>query len=160
QQLHVSGSNIMLGYLLPDAPGRLVPPTSLFGPGWYNTGDIVTVGENGFLTICGRSKRFAKIGGEMVSLAVVEKLAGATWPDSQHAATTVPDLKKGEQIILLTTQKEATLKTLTTTLKTQGLSTLNLPKSILFKHEIPTLATGKTDYPAVTNLAVTATNQK
>ncbi len=160
QQLHVSGSNIMLGYLLPDAPGRLVPPTSLFGPGWYNTGDIVTVGENGFLTICGRSKRFAKIGGEMVSLAVVEKLAGATWPDSQHAATTVPDLKKGEQIILLTTQKEATLKTLTTTLKAQGLSTLNLPKSILFKHEIPTLATGKTDYPAVTNLAVTATHQK
>jgi acyl-[acyl-carrier-protein]-phospholipid O-acyltransferase/long-chain-fatty-acid--[acyl-carrier-protein] ligase len=161
QQLHVSGSNIMLGYLLSDAPGELAPPSSPFGPGWYNTGDIVTVSANGFLTICGRSKRFAKIGGEMISLAVVEKLAGATWPDSQHAATTAPDLKKGEQIILLTTQKEATLKALTATLKAQGLSTLNIPKTIIFKYEIPTLATGKTDYPAVTKLiAAAATNQK
>ncbi len=97
----------------------------------------------------------------MISLAVVEKLAGATWPDSQHAATTAPDLKKGEQIILLTTQKEATLKALTATLKAQGLSTLNIPKTIIFKYEIPTLATGKTDYPAVTKLiAAAATNQK
>jgi len=161
QQLHVSGSNIMLGYLLPDTPGKLIPPTSIYGPGWYNTGDIVTINENGFLTICGRSKRFAKIGGEMVSLAVVEKLATTTWPNSQHAATTVPDIKKGEQIILITTEKKATVKTLTSTLKDQGLSTLNLPKTILFKHEIPTLATGKTDYPSVAKLASTAvTNQE
>lgn len=150
QQLHVSGSNIMLGYLLPDAPGELVPPASIFGPGWYNTGDIVSIDKAGFITICGRKRRFAKIGGEMVSLSVVEKLASTTWPDSKHAATTIPDLKKGEKIILLTTQKEATLTALTLTLKTQGLSTLNLPKKIIVINEIPTLATGKTDYPAIT----------
>jgi len=74
-QLHVSGPNIMLGYLLADNPGKLVPPESIYGKGWYATGDIVHVDDEGFISIRGRSKRFAKVSGEMVSLTAVEQLA-------------------------------------------------------------------------------------
>ncbi|HVD73578.1 MAG TPA: AMP-binding protein, partial [Xanthobacteraceae bacterium] len=80
-RLFVRGPNVMLGYLKVENPGVLEPPPE----GWHDTGDIVTIDEQGFLTIKGRAKRFAKIGGEMISLAAVETLAGELWPNEPSA---------------------------------------------------------------------------
>ncbi|WP_341325611.1 AMP-binding protein [Methylotuvimicrobium sp. KM2] len=150
-QLHVKGPNIMQGYLLAKNPGQLVPPKSVYGEGWYDTGDIVDVDDEGFITIKGRSKRFAKIAGEMVSLTVVEQLATKAWPDALHAAVTLPDEKKGEQIILLTTQKSASARDLEAV--AEGVSKIVLPKKIMIVDKVPVLASGKIDYPAATELA-------
>src|ERR1700744_4545709 len=100
--MHVSGPNVMKGYLLHDRPGVIQPPASL-RPGWYSTGDIVSVDEDDFVHIRGRVKRFAKIAGEMISLAVVEKIAAHAAPSFAHAASTRPDAAKGEAIVLFTT---------------------------------------------------------
>ncbi|MCQ8105722.1 AMP-binding protein [Methylomonas sp. SURF-2] len=155
-KLHVAGPNIMKGYLLPDNPGRLVPPCSLYGEGWYDTGDIVHVDEDGFIHIQGRSKRFAKISGEMVSLTAVEQLAAHAWPGAQHAAVSLPDAKKGEQVILLTTQTAATPKQLAEA--SPGVAAITLPKRIQVVDKIPVLPTGKTDYLTATQLADTLVN--
>ncbi len=77
-RLHVRGPNVMNGYFRADRPGVLQPSQS----DWYDTGDIVTIDSDGFVAIRGRAKRFAKIGGEMVSLAAVEAYAAAVWPDA------------------------------------------------------------------------------
>lgn len=150
-KLHLAGPNIMQGYLLANNPGQLVPPVSIYGNGWYDTGDIVQIDAEGFISIRGRSKRFAKISGEMVSLTVVEQLAAKAWPDALHAAISLPDSKKGEQIILFTTQKLATLKQLTES--SEGVATICLPRKIILIEHMPTLATGKINYPEVTALA-------
>jgi len=150
-KLHVAGPNIMKGYLLPDQPGVLVPPCSLYGEGWYDTGDIVQVDEDGFISIQGRSKRFAKISGEMVSLAAVEQLAGNAWPEAQHAAVSLPDPKKGEQLVLLTTHRNASARSLSEA--SPGVAQISLPKKVFVVEKIPVLATGKTDYPGATQLA-------
>ena len=150
-QLHLYGPNIMQGYLLPDNPGKLIPPESIYGKGWYDTGDIVNIDEDGFVSIRGRSKRFAKVSGEMVSLTAVEQLAANAWPDAQHASTSLPDPKKGEQVILLTTQKDASSKALAAA--STGVHAIGLPKKILVVDTIPVLATGKVNYPEVTRVA-------
>jgi len=150
-RLHVAGPNIMQGYLLAANPGVIVPPASLYGAGWYDTGDIVDVDDEGFISIKGRSKRFAKIGGEMVSLAVVEQLAAKAWPGVHHAAVSLADEKKGEQVVLLTTQEKATAKQLSAA--AEGVAAINLPRKIFTVPAIPVLATGKTNYPQVTELA-------
>ncbi|MGR9116744.1 MAG: AMP-binding protein [Gammaproteobacteria bacterium] len=150
-QLHVSGPNIMLGYLLAKNPGQLVPPKSIYGEGWYDTGDIVHVDEDGFISIRGRSKRFAKVAGEMVSLTAVEQLATKAWPDAHHAAVSLPDPKKGEQVILLTTQKNASLQELEAA--SEGVAKISLPRRIFVVDSIPVMATGKVNYPGVTELA-------
>ena len=147
KRLHVAGPNIMLGYRLIENPEKLVPPESVFGKGWYDTGDIVSIDEHGFLHILGRAKRFAKIGGEMVSLAVTEQLATKVWPDATHAAVSVPDDTKGERIILITSQDNATRKELSS--HAEGISELNLPKQIICNDQIPLLASGKIDYSSV-----------
>ncbi|WP_305906513.1 AMP-binding protein [Methylomarinum sp. Ch1-1] len=150
-KLHVAGPNIMKGYLLPANPGKLVPPESIYGKGWYDTGDIVEVDEDGYIMIKGRSKRFAKISGEMVSLTAVEQLAIQAWPEAHHAVVSLPDPRKGEQLVLLTTQKEATVKQLASA--AEGVATINLPRKIFVVDALPALATGKTDYRAATELA-------
>ncbi|MDT4291468.1 AMP-binding protein [Methylomonas sp. MO1] len=151
-KLHVAGPNIMKGYLLPDNPGVLVPPCSAaYGEGWYDTGDIVHVDDEGFIHIRGRSKRFAKIGGEMVSLTAVEQLAINAWPDAQHVVVSLPDPKKGEQLVLLTTRRDAGAKQLAEA--STGVATINLPKKVFVLDKLPVLATGKTDYPGATALA-------
>ena len=152
-KLHVTGPNIMQGYLKIDAPGVLQPPTSCYGAGWYDTGDIVTLDERGYLRIIGRSKRFAKISGEMVSLAVPEQLASQLWPSALHAVVALPDRRKGEQLVLITTAPNATLAALTTQASATGLGMLHVPRKLHLVAHMPLLATGKIDYPAVTALA-------
>ncbi|HEX3938372.1 MAG TPA: acyl-[ACP]--phospholipid O-acyltransferase, partial [Xanthobacteraceae bacterium] len=97
-RLYVSGPNVMLGYLRADQPGVLESPHE----GWHDTGDIVVIDKEGFIAIKGRAKRFAKVGGEMVSLAAVEMLAAELWPDNITAVTAVPDARKGERLIMVT----------------------------------------------------------
>ena len=144
-ELFVKGPNIMLGYIKPDAPGVIVPPPG----GWYNTGDVVAIDEEGFISIRGRLKRFAKIGGETVSLAVVENIAAALWPDNGHAAVAIPDGKKGEQVVLVTDAPEARRIDLLGWAQNHGVSELAVPRRVLVVPEIPKLATGKTDYVAL-----------
>lgn len=141
-RLHVSGPNIMLGYLLSTNPGILVPTED----GWYDTGDIVDIDEEGFITIKGRAKRFAKVGGEMISLTAVESLISNLWPDHAHAVVAIPDEKKGEQLVLVTENKDAQKQAITEYVRNQGLSELGLPKKILYVDKIPLLGTGKIDY--------------
>jgi acyl-[acyl-carrier-protein]-phospholipid O-acyltransferase/long-chain-fatty-acid--[acyl-carrier-protein] ligase len=148
-QLHVRGPNIMLGYLNPGAPGKIVPPPD----GWHNTGDIVAIDEDGFLAIRGRLKRFAKIGGEAVSLAVVENIATALWPDNAHAAIALPDGRKGEQIVLVTDAKEASRMEMVGWAQNHGVTELALPRRVVLIEAIPILATGKTDYVSVQKMA-------
>ena len=141
-RLVVKGPNVMLGYLKPDAPGKIVPPDG----GWHDTGDVVSVDEDGFIAIKGRLKRFAKIGGESVSLAVVESCASALWPDDSHAALTVPDGRKGEQIILVTTNAGANRHDIVGWAHNHGVSELAVPRRLIVVEDIPVLGTGKTDY--------------
>jgi len=147
-RLSVTGPNVLMGYLKADHPGQLeVPETDETGR-WHDTGDIVAMDEEGFLTIKGRAKRFAKIAGEMVSLGAVEDLAIKTWPDEAHAALNMPDDKKGEQIVLLTTRKQARVEELQHMLKQRGLPELMLPKRLVYVEALPLLGSGKTDYVA------------
>jgi len=148
-ELWIKGPNIMMGYIKPDAPGKIVPPEG----GWYNTGDVVSIDEDGFVAIRGRLKRFAKIGGETVSLAVVENIAAALWPDNAHAAVAVPDGKKGEQVVLVTDAPEANRLELVGWAQNHGVSELSVPRRVLVVAAIPALATGKTDYVTVQRLA-------
>ncbi len=152
-RLAVRGPNIMLGYLLADRPGKLVPPQTEHGIGWYDMGDIVAIDDDGFVRIRGRAKRFAKIGGEMISLAAVEELAVRAWPNAQHAALSVPDAQKGEQLVLLTTHKDAARAALLAQAKSDGLGEINVPKRIVSGVTIPLLGTGKTDYAAAQRIA-------
>ena len=146
QRLQVRGPNVMLGYLLHSNPGQLVPPATELGDGWYDTGDIVTIDDEGFVRICGRAKRFAKIAGEMVSLTSVEALASRVWPDAEHAAVATPDARKGEQVILLTTAKNADRSAVIAQAQTDGVAETAIPRQIIQVAAIPLLGTGKVDY--------------
>jgi acyl-[acyl-carrier-protein]-phospholipid O-acyltransferase/long-chain-fatty-acid--[acyl-carrier-protein] ligase len=147
-RLEVSGPNVMLGYFKVDNPGVLEPPEG----GWYDTGDIVTFDEDGFISIRGRAKRFAKIAGEMVSLTAVEGYAAATWPDNAHAVVAVPDERKGEQLVLVTDHADATREAILAQIQAQGGPELACPRNIMVVEEVPMLGSGKTDYPAVQGL--------
>lgn len=148
-RLYVAGPNIMLGYYLNDKPGILVPPVCQYGDGWYDTGDIIDIDESGYLKICGRAKRFAKIGGEMVSLAAAEELANQAWPEQQHAVVAIPDPQKGEQLVLLTTFAEASRSDLLAQAKNQRIGEINIPRKIINTDSMPLLGTGKFDYNAI-----------
>ena len=148
-RLVVSGPNVMSGYLKADRPGELQPPEG----GWYDTGDIVSIDDDGFVTIQGRVKRFAKIGGEMISLAAVETWVARLWPDEAHAVTNLPDPKKGEQLVLVTAHQGARREDLTAFARTQGIAELAVPRAICVVPEVPVLGTGKLDYVKVRELA-------
>jgi acyl-[acyl-carrier-protein]-phospholipid O-acyltransferase / long-chain-fatty-acid--[acyl-carrier-protein] ligase len=144
-KLVVSGPNIMLGYLRAENPGVLEPPKN----GRYDTGDIVEVDQDGFVTIKGRVKRFAKIAGEMVSLGAVEGYASAIWPDHMHAVVALPDDRKGERLILVTDNKEAERSALVTYARDQGIAEFMVPKTIQTVDALPVLGTGKIDLVSI-----------
>lgn len=144
-RLFVKGPNIMKGYLNPDANAKFHA-----GGGWYDTGDIVSVDAEGFVSIRGRMKRFAKISGEMVSLTAVEDaLAGAFPQYGLRCATAVvtrPDEDKGEALICCTNEPKLTLAEIRDAIKAKGLGNLCVPKEIAVVKEIPKLGTGKVNH--------------
>jgi acyl-[acyl-carrier-protein]-phospholipid O-acyltransferase/long-chain-fatty-acid--[acyl-carrier-protein] ligase len=148
-RLFVRGPNVMLGYLRAENPGVLDPPPH----GWYDTGDIVDVDADGFLTIKGRAKRFAKVAGEMVPLGVVEDLAARVWPHSTHAVVSIPDVKRGEQLVLVTDHAAPTRGALVAAAREAGLPEIYVPRSIARVTSIPMLGSGKVDYVNVNQLA-------
>ena len=144
-ELCVKGPNVMLGYYMPSEPGVLVPPQN----GWYHTGDVVDIDEIGFFTIKDRIKRFAKIGGEMVSLnAVQDMVIDATKEmlgEYNYGVVAIPHESKGEQIVLVTNNKSVTSAMLHEYVKANGMSELYLPRVILYHEKLPVFATGKAD---------------
>ena len=148
-RLFVRGPNIMKGYMSADKPGEILP----LPDGWHDTGDIVSIDDAGYVSIRGRIKRFAKIGGEMVSLAIVENCATAVWPDNMHAAAILPDPRKGEQIVLVTDCRDPKRALLLAWAQSHGVPELAVPKKIITVEAVPVLGTGKLDYVSVARLA-------
>ena len=149
-KLLVKGANIMAGYLRDSNPGVLEPPKD----GWYDTGDIVKIDEEGFVIIQGRAKRFAKIAGEMISLTAVETEINALWPGKMHAVVNIPDEKKGEQLVLFTTEPSIERKSLSAAFKEKGLSELAVPKDIRVLEKMLVMGTGKVDYVKLKEMAL------
>jgi acyl-[acyl-carrier-protein]-phospholipid O-acyltransferase / long-chain-fatty-acid--[acyl-carrier-protein] ligase len=140
--LHVRGDNVMLGYL---RDGRIQPPESEFGQGWYETGDVVTI-EDGFVRLQARLKRFAKVAGEMVSLEVVERIAVAARPNGLHASLAVRDSSRGETILLVTQDASLKRDELQAAARGMGAPEIAVPRRILHMDKIPLLGNGKKDY--------------
>lgn len=153
-RLVVKGPNVMLGYLIHGSDGEIQAPVSSFGEGWHDTGDIASVDDDGFIFILGRARRFAKIGGEMVSLLAVEELAMQAWPDYSHAAVILSDERKGEKIVLITNHQDANRKKIQQVAKQLKYGEIYIPKKVVLAEELPLLSTGKIDYVTLTNMAV------
>jgi acyl-[acyl-carrier-protein]-phospholipid O-acyltransferase / long-chain-fatty-acid--[acyl-carrier-protein] ligase len=144
-RLYVRGPNVMLGYLRADHPGVLEAPPD----GWHDTGDIVSIDAQGFIAIKGRAKRFAKVGGEMVSLAAVEMLAADLWPNNVSAVAAVPDARKGERLILVTDKHGATRGDFQAYARSMHASELMLPSEVIVLDKLPLLGSGKVDHLAL-----------
>ncbi len=150
--LLVKGPNVMKGYL-----GKPEKTAEVLNNGWYTTGDVAMVDEDGFVTITDRLSRFSKIGGEMVPHIRIEEklhdLAGST--EQVFAVTSLPDEKKGERIAVITTLSGESLSSVLEKLSRCDLPSLWKPKANLFFHtdKLPILGTGKTDLRGVRQLA-------
>ncbi|MDA9802147.1 AMP-binding protein [Candidatus Pseudothioglobus singularis] len=150
----IGGPQIMKGYLkMPEKTAEVIE--FIDGFRWYRTGDKGHLDEDGFLTIVDRYSRFAKIGGEMISLTTVEEeiLDACNDKDLEIAATCLPDQRKGEKIILLVTTDldRVKLKKILTNAK---INPLFHPANLLNVDEIPKLGSGKTDFSATKKIAL------
>jgi acyl-[acyl-carrier-protein]-phospholipid O-acyltransferase/long-chain-fatty-acid--[acyl-carrier-protein] ligase len=149
----VYGPNVMRGYL-----GQEDKTRAVVRDGWYVTGDMARVDEDGFLVITGRLSRFAKVGGEMVPLQrIEEELHGILGTcDQVCAVTAVPDEKKGERVIVLHLGLEGVdVRVLSDQLGARGLPNLGLPGERDFYQieEMPLLGSGKLDLKRLRELA-------
>lgn len=171
--LWVRGDNVMLGYMYAERPGLLEAPSdtelrqelqntqaSLSEnevqtqvQGWYNTGDIVHVDTENVIFIKGRAKRFAKVGGEMISLAAVEQALQEIWPDTLFGVVAVPDPRKGEQLVLIIEAENISPGQIATFFARRGYSPLWTPKRILSVKQVPLLGAGKFDYTVAKEMA-------
>jgi acyl-[acyl-carrier-protein]-phospholipid O-acyltransferase / long-chain-fatty-acid--[acyl-carrier-protein] ligase len=144
-RLFVRGPNVMKGYLNADANAKF-----LALGGWYDTGDIVSIDDEGFLKIEGRMKRFAKVSGEMVSLTAVEDALAGAFPHyglrCQIAVIAVPDADKGERLIAISNEPKLSLEEIRTAIKAKGLTNLCVPREVKSVREIPKLGTGKVNH--------------
>jgi acyl-[acyl-carrier-protein]-phospholipid O-acyltransferase/long-chain-fatty-acid--[acyl-carrier-protein] ligase len=145
-RLFVRGPNVMAGYLRGGAIEELPD-------GWYDTGDIVTVDPEGFVTIVGRAKRFAKLGGEMISLAAAERIAETAVPDTRHAVVALPDPRRGERLVLVTEAHGFDRNRLLEAAHRLGMPEIAVPRDVIEIDYMPLLGTGKIDYAAVTRFA-------
>ena len=143
-RLLVRGPNIMKGYLNPEPDAKF----QALG-GWYDTGDMVRVDDDGFVFILGRLKRFAKISGEMVSLTAVEEAFAGAFPQfgarCEVAVVAILDVDKGEKLVAIANDSRITLDDLRQAIKARGLTNLCVPRELRVMHEIPKLGTGKID---------------
>jgi acyl-[acyl-carrier-protein]-phospholipid O-acyltransferase/long-chain-fatty-acid--[acyl-carrier-protein] ligase len=137
----------MAGYL--GADGRPEP----LPDGWHDTGDVAAIDADGVVRLLGRLKRFAKVGGEMVSLTAVEELAARLWPDARHAVVAVADARKGERLVLVTERQDAEPSALAAFMKAEGAPEIAAPKRAMHLFEIPLLGSGKVDYGALQRIA-------
>jgi acyl-[acyl-carrier-protein]-phospholipid O-acyltransferase/long-chain-fatty-acid--[acyl-carrier-protein] ligase len=152
ERLWVRGGNVMLGYLRADGSGEI----ETLPDGWYDTGDIVTIDADGFVTVRDRIRRFAKIAGEMIPMAVGEELATALWPTAQHAVVAVPDSRRGERLLLVTTEAAADVPALLAAARARGVPEIMVPRTLLTVERMPRLGSGKIDYQAAQRLATAA----
>jgi acyl-[acyl-carrier-protein]-phospholipid O-acyltransferase/long-chain-fatty-acid--[acyl-carrier-protein] ligase len=150
-RLWVRGPNVMRGYLNREANEKF-----LAGNGWYDTGDVAHVDEDGFLQILGRLKRFAKISGEMVSLTAVEESLAGAFPQYglrfQVAVLARPDPVRGESLVAVANDQRLSLDELRAAIRGKGLSNLCVPREIKCVRDIPKLGTGKVDLRALEKL--------
>ncbi len=144
-RLLVRGPNIMRGYLNADANARF---QSLGG--WYDTGDIVRVDDEGFVFVLGRLKRFAKVSGEMVSLTAVEEALAGGFPQYGNrfevAVVSLPDEDKGEMLIAVSNDSRLSLDQIRSVIKGRGMTNLCVPRELRHLREIPKLGTGKVNH--------------
>ncbi len=143
-QLFVRGANVMTGYMRAENPGVLEPPKD----GWHDTGDIVTIDDDGYITIIGRAKRFVEIAGEKVSMAAIETLADQLWPGFLSATARIPDPKRGERVVMVTDNPDANRPDFAAFAKSQGATELLVPAEIIVR-TVPVLGTGKVDFVSV-----------
>jgi acyl-[acyl-carrier-protein]-phospholipid O-acyltransferase/long-chain-fatty-acid--[acyl-carrier-protein] ligase len=141
-RLFVKGPNVMRGYYKVDNPGVLQPPPG----GWYDTGDLVYLDDEGFIVFIGREKRSIKSAGEMVPLGFGEELASRVWPAFRHAASFTADAKKGQVSVLVTENPNATVAELAAAAQNEKAPALFVPRHIVHVAQLPLLGTGKVDY--------------
>jgi acyl-[acyl-carrier-protein]-phospholipid O-acyltransferase/long-chain-fatty-acid--[acyl-carrier-protein] ligase len=151
--LHVRSANLMSGYYFYEQPGVLHTPRSEVGVGWYNTGDVVDIDEEGFVTIVGRVKRFAKIAGEMVSLELIERIAYTASPEHKHAATVEQISGSGESTVLFTTDPALDRLMLVKAARQIGAQDLAAARRIVKVASLPLLGSGKTDYVTLNRMS-------
>jgi Acyl-CoA synthetases (AMP-forming)/AMP-acid ligases II len=148
-RLFLRGPNVMQGYILSGEDElRTVPD------GWYDTGDIVSIDDEGFITILGRAKRFAKVGGEMVSLTAVEEVIQKIWPDFVHAVVSIADENKGEILVLVTEMPGAKREDLREAFVQRGFSEIMIPREIIYMEALPRIGSGKIDYTRITAMVL------
>ncbi|MCY4611134.1 MAG: MFS transporter [Gammaproteobacteria bacterium] len=149
-RLFLRGPNVMSGYWLPGESRLLTPPED----GWHDTGDVAEFDDDGFLSLHGRAKRFAKIGGEMISLAYVEQQVSEVWPESRHIVCAIDHPTRGEQLVLITEHPEPDRGQLRQALGEQGVGELARPRLILPVEALPLLGSGKPDLRRAQELAL------
>jgi acyl-[acyl-carrier-protein]-phospholipid O-acyltransferase/long-chain-fatty-acid--[acyl-carrier-protein] ligase len=154
--LLVTGPNVMKGYL-----HREEETAKVLRDGWYVTGDVALIDEDGFIKITGRVSRFSKIGGEMVPHIAIEetmnRIVGASEEEGPKCAVTaVPDVKKGERLIVIHTRLDKTPGEICKALSAEGFSNLFIPDEDAFLEvkELPVLGSGKLDLKGVKQVAL------